>query len=76
MFIWNTTILECACYNPMKKYYLIIFCLCACLSLSGCGLMEMSFKAGFIMALIIAAIIGLLIWVLHFALKRLGFFED
>jgi len=39
-------------------------------------MMEMSFKAGFIMALIIAAIIGLLIWVLHFGLKKLGFFED
>lgn len=60
----------------MKKYYLLIIGSAACLSLSGCGLMEMSFKAGFIMALILAAIIGLLIWVLHFSLKKLGFFED
>jgi hypothetical protein len=60
----------------MKNYYLLILGACACLSLSGCGLMEVSFKAGFIMALILAAIIGLLIWVLHFSLKKLGFFED
>ncbi|MDB5135566.1 MAG: hypothetical protein JWP37_2169 [Mucilaginibacter sp.] len=37
----------------------------ACLSLSGCGMMEMSFKAGFIMALILAGIIGLLVWIFH-----------
>jgi len=60
----------------MKKYFLFSMWICACLSLSGCGLMEMSFKAGVIMALIIAAIIGLLIWVLHFGLKKLGFFAD
>jgi hypothetical protein len=48
-----------------------------CLSLSGCGLMEMSFRAGFIMALVIAAIIGLLIWILHITVKLLKrFFPD
>ena len=56
----------------MKKYYLLIPGVCSCLSLSGCGLMEMSFKAGFIMALILAAIIGLLIWILHITWKLLG----
>ncbi len=55
----------------MKKYYLLIIGACASLSLSGCGLMEVSFKAGFIMALILAAIVGLLIWVLHFSYKLL-----
>jgi hypothetical protein len=34
--------------------------------------MELSFKTGFITALIIAAIIGLLIWVLHFSRRLLG----
>jgi hypothetical protein len=75
MFNNIATILEDACYSNMKKYYLLISGLCACFSLSGCGLMEMSFKAGVIMALIIAAIIGLLIWALHFSLKKLGFFD-
>lgn len=56
----------------MKKTLLLIAGFSACLSLSGCGLMEMSFKAGFIMALIIAAIIGLLIWVLHLTWVLLG----
>jgi hypothetical protein len=42
------------------------------LSLSGCGLMEMSFKAGFIMALILAAAVGLLVWILHFSLRLIG----
>lgn len=72
----------------MKKYIYVLFGLTTCLSLSGCGLMEMSFKAGFIMALIIAAIIGLLIWILHITVKLLkkyfpavryyvdGFWED
>ena len=56
----------------MKKYLSIITGLCACLSLSGCGLMEVSFRAGFIAALILAAIVGLLIWVLHITWKLLG----
>ncbi|MGN6639310.1 MAG: hypothetical protein ACTHJ8_10400 [Mucilaginibacter sp.] len=56
----------------MKKIIFIFICLSACCSLSGCGLMEMSFRAGFIMALIIAAIIGLLIWIFHFSFKLLG----
>jgi hypothetical protein len=56
----------------MKKFMLPALALCACLFFSGCGLMEMSFKAGFIMALILAAIIGLLIWILHFSWKLLG----
>jgi hypothetical protein len=33
--------------------------------------MEVSFKAGFIMALIIAAVIGLLIWILHISVQLL-----
>jgi hypothetical protein len=41
------------------------------MSLSGCGLMEDAFKAGFIIALVNAAIIGLLIWVFHFSWKAL-----
>lgn len=49
----------------MKKYFTIVTGLFSCLSLSGCGIMEMSFKAGFIMALILAAIIGLLVWIFH-----------
>ncbi|HEY4196114.1 MAG TPA: hypothetical protein VGM63_11295 [Mucilaginibacter sp.] len=49
----------------MKKYLIIVASLFGCLSLPGCGIMEMSFKAGFIMALILAAIIGLLVWILH-----------
>jgi hypothetical protein len=56
----------------MKKRLLILSGLMACFLLSGCGLMELSFKTGFIMALIIAAIIGLLIWILHFSWKLLG----
>ncbi|MBV8389928.1 MAG: hypothetical protein JO080_09040 [Mucilaginibacter sp.] len=56
----------------MKKELLILAGFISCFLLSGCGLMELSFKSGFIMALIIAAIIGLLIWVLHFSWKLLG----
>jgi hypothetical protein len=55
----------------MKKYLILIAALGASLSLSGCGLMEVSFKAGFIMALIIATIIGLLIWILHISVQLL-----
>lgn len=51
----------------MKKYYLFVVGACACLSFSGCGLMEMSFKTGFIIALVLAALVGLLIWVFHFS---------
>ena len=61
----------------MKKQFSILIGFICCLSLSGCGLMELSFKTGFIMALIIAAIIGLLIWVLHFSWRLLGrYFPD
>jgi|GEM_PF-4584975 len=42
-----------------------------CCSLSGCGLMEDAFKAGVVITLIIAAIIGLLIWILHMSWKLL-----
>lgn len=55
----------------MKKYYLVIMGFCTCLSLSGCGLMEVSFKAGFIMALVLVVLIGLLIWIFHFSWKLL-----
>jgi hypothetical protein len=55
----------------MKKLILPFFCVVLCLSLSGCGLMEDAFKAGFIIALILAAIIALLIWVLHMSWKVL-----
>ena len=55
----------------MKKITLPLFAFILCFSLSGCGLMEDAFKAGFIIALIIAAIIGLLIWILHFSWKQL-----
>jgi hypothetical protein len=55
----------------MKKFALPFFALTLGLSLSGCGLMEDAFKAGFTIALIIAAIIGLLIWILHFSWKIL-----
>lgn len=51
----------------MKKYFLSVLALCICLCFSGCGLMEVSFKAGFIMALILAAIVGLLVWIFHFS---------
>ena len=56
----------------MKNTLYILIACCACVSLSGCGMMEMSFKAGFIMALILAAIIGLIIWILHITWKLLG----
>ncbi|TSJ41006.1 hypothetical protein FO440_14830 [Mucilaginibacter corticis] len=55
----------------MRKFILPLLALPLCLSLSGCGLMEDAFKAGFIFALIIAAIIGLLIWIFHFSWKLL-----
>lgn len=56
----------------MKKITIITCAVYACLSLSGCGLMEMSFKAGFIMALILAAAVGLLVWISHFSLRLMG----
>jgi len=56
----------------MKKLILPIVCLFLTVSLSGCGLMEDAFKAGFIIALIIAALIGLLIWIFHFSYKTLA----
>jgi hypothetical protein len=55
----------------MKKSILPIICVLLTISLSGCGLMEDAFKAGFIIALIIAALIGLLIWIFHMSWKAL-----
>jgi len=55
----------------MKKLILPFLGVALCLSLSGCGLMEDAFKTGFIIALILAAVIGLLIWILHFSWKIL-----
>lgn len=55
----------------MKKKLLPVAALCLCLCLSSCGLMKDAFNAGFIIALVIAAIIGLLIWVFHFSWKAL-----
>lgn len=55
----------------MKKLPLFFAAGCICLSLSGCGLMEDAFKTGFIIALILAAVIGLLIWILHISWKAL-----
>jgi hypothetical protein len=55
----------------MKKRLLPWAALGLCLSLSGCGLMEDAFKAGFIIALVLAAIVGLLIWVFHLTWKGL-----
>ncbi|WP_461451388.1 hypothetical protein [Mucilaginibacter sp.] len=56
----------------MKKLILPVICLLVTMSLSGCGLMEDAFKAGFIIALIIAALIGLLIWIFHFSYVKLS----
>jgi hypothetical protein len=58
----------------MKKIAIMLLAISACLFLSGCGLMEMSFKAGFIMALILAAAVGLLVWIFHFSLRLIGRF--
>ena len=55
----------------MKKLILPLICLFLATSLSGCGLMEDAFKTGFIIALILAAVIGLLIWILHITFKVL-----
>ncbi len=55
----------------MKKLILPVVGLVLCCSLSGCGLMEDAFKAGVIITLIVAALIGLLIWILHFSWKTL-----
>jgi flagellar biosynthesis protein FliR len=56
----------------MKKLLVPLVCLFLMTALSGCGLMEDAFKAGFIIALVIAAIIGLLIWILHLTFKILS----
>ncbi|HEY4193948.1 MAG TPA: hypothetical protein VGM63_00315 [Mucilaginibacter sp.] len=56
----------------MKKLILPLACLFVVTSLSGCGLMEDAFKAGFVIALILAALVGLLIWIFHFSYKLLG----
>ncbi len=42
-----------------------LFVLLMTVMLSSCNLIEGAFKAGFIFALIIAALIGLLIWIFH-----------
>ena len=55
----------------MKKLVLPILCLFLMFSLSGCGLMEDAFKAGLFFGLIVVAIIGLLIWLLHFGISLL-----
>ena len=55
----------------MKKTILPFLAAAICFSLSGCGLMEDAFKAGFIIALVVAAVIGLLIWILHIAWRTL-----
>ena len=51
---------------------LLLAAMVCAITLPGCGLMEASFKAGFLFALAIAAIIGLLIWILHITWKLLG----
>jgi hypothetical protein len=56
----------------MKKIIFPLLAISLSCLLSGCGLMEDAFKAGFIIALIIAAIIGLLIWILHLSWKLLS----
>jgi hypothetical protein len=56
----------------MKKFILPVICLFVITSFSGCGLMEDSFKLGFFIALIVAAAIGLLIWVFHIVYKTLA----
>lgn len=74
--VFVPTILIAYCYPrnhlAMKRQLFILAGIISCFLLSGCGLMELSFKSGFIIALIIAAIIGLLIWALHFSWKLLG----
>jgi hypothetical protein len=55
----------------MKKLILSFTALALCFSLSGCGLMEDAFKAGFIIAIVLAVIVGLLIWILHTSWKML-----
>ncbi|QQL49504.1 hypothetical protein [Mucilaginibacter ginkgonis] len=52
----------------MKKISLGALALILMSTLSGCGLMEDAFKAGVIFALIIAAIIGAIIWALNFTI--------
>jgi len=56
----------------MKKILLPVCGFFLSASLSCCGPMEYAFKAGFIIALIIAAVIGLLIWILHMTIKTLA----
>lgn len=56
----------------MKKIHLPAICLVLCTLLSSCGLMESAFKAGFLIALILACLVGLLIWIFHFSYVRLA----
>ena len=55
----------------MKKLILPAICLLLSFSLSGCGLMEDAFKAGVFFAVIIAVIVGLLIWILKMGYRQL-----
>ncbi|MFD0795376.1 hypothetical protein ACFQZX_17270 [Mucilaginibacter litoreus] len=54
----------------MKTITTSIFALFVLIFLSGCGLMEDVFKTGFIIALVLAIIIGLAIWILSISWKR------
>lgn len=58
--------------HAMKKLILPVLCLIFATSLSGCGLMEDAFKAGFTIAIILAVLVGLLIWILHIAYRVLA----
>jgi len=55
----------------MRKYTPIICLFILSVSLSGCGLIEDSFKAGIIFALIIVAIIGLIVWLARMIAKTI-----
>ncbi len=55
----------------MKRLTLILAGVSISLSMSGCGLMEDAFKAGVIITLVVAALIGLLIWIFHITWKIL-----
>lgn len=50
----------------MKKFIYMVGCFFLCTALSGCSLVEGAFKAGFIIALILVAIVGVLVWILHY----------
>jgi len=56
----------------MKKILLPVLCLFLTTMLSGCGLMEGAFKAGFWFAIIIALLVGMLIWIFHFSYHKIA----